>query len=98
VKAGMISARDARGHKLKNIITRSVGYENHVMVDIYRRKAQISDVYFSCTDGLSGLVEISEISEEIEKNGPEEGLNNLVSLANSRGGDDNITALAVEVS
>ena len=97
IRAGRIAAGQAHNYQFKNVITRSVGYESHVMVDIYRRKVQLGDIYLSCTDGLSGLVEISEMAEELRKRGPEEGLKRLVAMANERGGDDNITALVCEV-
>lgn len=97
IRAGRIAAGQASSYQFKNVITRSVGYESHVAVDIYRRKVKQGDIYLSCTDGLSGLVEISEIYEEIKKHGPDQGLKNLVALANARGGDDNITALACQV-
>ena len=97
IRAGRLERGQAANYQFKNVITRSVGYESHVDVDVYRRKIQPGDIYLSCTDGLSGLVEISEIAEEIKQNGPEQGLKSLISLANARGGDDNITALVCQV-
>lgn len=97
IRAGRIAAGQVASYQFKNVITRSVGYESHVAVDIYRRKVKPGDVYISCTDGLSGLVEISEINEELRKHGPDQGIKNLVALANTRGGDDNITVMAVQV-
>lgn len=97
IRAGRLAAGQAENFQFKNVITRSVGYEEAVNVDIYRRKAQPGESYFLCSDGLSGLVDIGEIMGEILKHGPERGLENLVALANARGGDDNITAMVVEV-
>ncbi len=98
IRAGRLAAGQVATYQFKNVITRSVGYENHVVVDIYRRKVKVNDTYFLCTDGLSGLIAIGEIWDEIRKNGPELGLKNLVALANARGGDDNITALVCQVT
>jgi serine/threonine protein phosphatase PrpC len=97
IRAGRLAAGQVASYQFKNVITRSVGYESHVTVDIYRRKVKTKDRLLLCTDGLSGLIEIGEMSQEIEKNGPSLGLANLVALANARGGDDNITALICEV-
>lgn len=97
IRAGRLAASQVAAYQFKNVITRSVGYESHVNVDIYRRKVRPNDTYFLCTDGLSGLVAINEIGEELSKSGPEQGLKNLVALANQRGGDDNITALVCTV-
>ncbi len=98
IRAGRLAAGQVSSYQFKNVITRSVGYESHVAVDIYRRRVQANDIYVICTDGLSGLVEINEIAEEIKKQGSEVGLSKLVSMANARGGDDNITALICQIS
>lgn len=96
LRAGRLSLDEAANYQFKNVITRSVGYEQQVTVDIYRRKIQIGDQYLVCTDGLSGLVGITEIHDEIRKSDAEQGLKNLIKLANDRGGDDNITGLICE--
>jgi len=98
IRAGRLDAGQAASFQFRNVITRSVGYERHVAVDIYRRKVNPGDCYVLCTDGLSGLVEINEIADQINQNGVETGLKNLVNLANERGGDDNITALVCRVA
>ena len=97
IRAGRISRQDAHNYQFKNVITRSVGYESQVDVDIYRRKLLPNDMILMCSDGLSGLVEIKEIQEYIERYGPDEGLRQLINLANERGGDDNITAVLCQV-
>ncbi|MBI4405349.1 MAG: serine/threonine-protein phosphatase, partial [Deltaproteobacteria bacterium] len=97
LRAGRLAAGQVAQYQFKNVITRSVGYESQVTVDIYRRKIQAGDVFLLCTDGLSGLVEIGEICRELCVSGADGGLKNLVQLAIARGGDDNITALSCEV-
>lgn len=98
IRAGRLDLLQASHYQFKNVITRSVGYENHVIADIYRREVRAMDTFVFCTDGLSGLVQATEIAKEINSNGLETGLKNLISLANFRGGDDNITVLACHVS
>jgi len=97
LRAGRLAAGQVANYQFKNVITRSVGYEDHVVVDVYRRQFRPGDSFFLCTDGLSGLVNIGEIESELRTQGPEVGLKSLVALANDRGGDDNITALVVQV-
>lgn len=97
VKAGMISARDARGHKLKNIITRSVGYQEDVDIDIMTQELKPGDKFLLCSDGLSNLVEDEEIESIVEKHEIQEACEKLVNTANSRGGDDNITVVVLQV-
>jgi protein phosphatase len=97
IRAGRLDAAQVATYQFRNVITRSVGYESHVIVDIYRRRPKVGELYFLCTDGLSGLIEMREIQDELKKLGPAEGLKNLVDMANQRGGDDNITALVCQV-
>lgn len=97
LRSGRLQEGQAASYQFRNVITRSVGYESHVQVDIYRRARRPGDRYFLCTDGLSGLVSIDEIATELRRAGSEQGLKNLIRLANNRGGDDNITALVCEI-
>lgn len=97
IRAGRLMAGQASSYQFKNVITRSVGYESRVNVDIYRRQVQVGDIFLLCTDGLSGLISMSEMHDAVIHKGPEFGLKSLIDMANSRGGDDNITGLVTEV-
>lgn len=100
VKAGILSASDAKSHRLKNIITRSVGYQEEVDPDIRVQDLKAGDRILMCSDGLSNLVEDHEILEVVTKSDLKQACENLITLANERGGDDNITVLvfqAVEI-
>ncbi len=98
IRAGRLAVGQESTYQFRNVITRSVGYEDHVNVDVYRRQLQAGDLFLLCTDGLSGMVNVAEIKESVLKHGAEMGLKSLIGLANARGGDDNITALIVEVN
>lgn len=98
IRAGRLEAGQESTYQFRNVITRSVGYEDHVAVDLYRRQVTPGDRFLLCTDGLSGLVGISEMQQVLQGHKPEEGLKALVAMANGRGGDDNITVLVVEVN
>ncbi len=97
VRAGVISAADARSHKLKNIITRSVGYQEDVDIDITPLKPQAGDRILMCSDGLSNLVEDADIEKSVINHDLKESCEELIRKANSRGGDDNITVVLVQV-
>lgn len=98
IRAGRLAVGQESTYQFRNVITRSVGYEDRVNVDIYRRQSQPGDLFLLCTDGLSGMVNVAEIKDSVLKHGSEMGLKSLIGLANARGGDDNITALIVEVN
>lgn len=97
VKAGAISPEEARRSRFKNIITRSVGFEERVEVDLVRLELGAGDVLVICSDGLSNLVEDAEILRVVEEGGIDAAPRRLVELANRRGGDDNVTVIAVGV-
>ncbi len=92
-KKNLISAEDARSHPLKNIITRALGMEPAVEVDVKWEKVKAGDVYLLCTDGLTDLVPDEEIKVILSKHGKEleSACKDLISAANSAGGSDNIT-------
>jgi PPM family protein phosphatase len=82
----------------KNVITRSLGPNPHVQVDLegpYPIAA--GDVYLLCSDGLTGRVEDQEIGAILASLPPQEAGQALIDLANLRGGPDNITALIARV-
>jgi serine/threonine protein phosphatase PrpC len=96
VKAGILSADDAKGHRLKNIITRSVGYQEEVDTDLSVLELKANDRILLCSDGLSNLVQDQEICDIVTRYSLKEACENLIKLANERGGDDNITVVLVQ--
>jgi protein phosphatase len=81
-----------------NIITRALGMDAHVEVDLTYADVLEGDTYLLCSDGLSGLITNDEILEAITLvEDASEVCDLLVALANEAGGVDNITALALKV-
>jgi serine/threonine protein phosphatase PrpC len=97
IKAGAISPEEARTSRFKNIITRSVGFERTVAVDLMGIELQEGDRFVVCCDGLSNLVEDGEILTLGQGPSLVEASERLVALANERGGDDNITVIVARV-
>jgi protein phosphatase len=95
VRAGLLTPDEARHSRLKNIITRSVGFEEDVLVDVIGVVTEPSDRFVLCSDGLSNLVENDEIRDALERLDVSEAPQALIEMANARGGDDNITVVAV---
>jgi len=83
----------------KNIITRALGMQPFVEIDLNRIEVLKGDLFLLCTDGLSGTSDNAEIHSEIAKGGDDLAgtCNRLVDLAKSKGGDDNITVVMVRV-
>jgi len=96
IKAGIISDANA-GVFQKNVITRSVGYERTVNVDMCARKVMVGDIYLMCSDGLSGMVSNEQIAQILQNFSIDQAVNNLIELANFNGGEDNISVIVFEV-
>ena len=93
MRAGIISEDDAKKHRFKNIITRSVGYQEEVEIDITYLDLQLGDILVLCTDGLTNMLDDNEILQIVKENGIETAARNLIQGANNHGGDDNVTVV-----
>lgn len=103
VSMGLITPADALIHPDRNVITRSVGSEEHVEVDIWLMPARGHQVFLICSDGLTKELDDAQIAELILAYGadpePEVSLAEmLVQTAVERGGRDNVTVAVVESS
>ena len=99
IKAGMITPEEAKHSRYKNIITRSVGFEEEVQVDVMGLVSEPGDTFILCSDGLANMVEDKELLEMSSRQEPLGRVpKRLIDLANERGGDDNITVIVVQVS
>ena len=98
LKAGLITPEQARMSRFKHIITRSVGFEEDVAVDTMVVPTQEGDLYVLCSDGLANLVSNQEIRDVLMNNFLRDAPKAMVSLANERGGDDNITVVVLYVN
>jgi protein phosphatase len=89
---------DQKSELPKNVITRALGMQDHVAVDLQQDQAQLGDVFVLCSDGLSGMIEDEEILQVVaETPDLNEACRRLVAMANEHGGEDNITAVIVRV-
>jgi serine/threonine protein phosphatase PrpC len=78
LKAGIITRDQMKRDRSRNVITRSVGFESSVLVDIYEKEINPGEIYLACSDGLSGMMDDSEIMRLIDELGWEgEDLNPL---------------------
>ncbi|AOY77368.1 Stp1/IreP family PP2C-type Ser/Thr phosphatase [Clostridium formicaceticum] len=94
VRNGSITEREAMKHPQKNIITRSLGTSEKVKVDIFSLDLCEGDILLLCTDGLTNFVDKHELEKALlTLKDCMETCKELVSLANQRGGYDNITVL-----
>ena len=97
LRHGLITQEEAKNHRMRNVITRSLGYQEEVDVDIDRVDLHAGDLFLLCSDGLSEHVEDHEMAEHLEQHALQDALKRLVALACERGGEDNITMVAVQI-
>lgn len=91
---GTISEEEAANHPKKNIITRAVGTSDKILVDIFVQEKDKYDFYILCSDGLTNEVTKDNIVNAIyDTDNLDSASKNLIELAKSNGGRDNITVL-----
>jgi serine/threonine protein phosphatase PrpC len=80
----------------RNVITRALGMQDTVSVDLVADDPQPGDGYLLCSDGLSGMLADQDIYDIMSSTrDPSEICRRLIEEANDQGGEDNITALVV---
>lgn len=96
VRRREITARAAKGHPHRHVLTRAVGVRRTVEPDLAELSPTAGDIFLMCTDGLTGHVADSEIANEVSRESDLDVIcANLIDLANSRGGEDNTTVMVV---
>lgn len=87
---------EQRAELPKNVITRALGMQDSVSVDLVSDEPQVGDVYLLCSDGLSGMLTDEQIMGVVDETpDPGEACRSLIAKANENGGEDNITALVI---
>ena len=95
VDRGFYTTDQARESLNKNLVTRAIGAEEFVEVDVHEDIATPGDIYLLCSDGLTDMLEDDEIKNTIVDNGEdlEKIASELIRLSNEAGGKDNISAV-----
>ncbi len=97
IDAGLITPEQASTSSIKNLVTRALGVEDAVMLDLHEHEVEAGDCYLLCSDGLSDMVDDGEIASILGGEAPMEQLADaLVVSANEHGGRDNISVLLVQ--
>jgi protein phosphatase len=98
VNEGIITPEAARVHPRRNIVTRALGIDRSVMVDVFTHFVRTGDRIVLCSDGLVDEVADAEIARVLgQHTDPQETAEALVMVANTNGGRDNTTVIVVDV-
>jgi protein phosphatase len=98
VAQGYMTEEEAERSPRRNIVTRALGVESTVEVDVAQLPVSKNDLLLLCSDGLTRGVSCGEIQRTLANAGDlREKTDQLIALANDAGGDDNITVMLVNV-
>jgi protein phosphatase len=98
IDAGLITKEQSVNSSIKNLVTRALGVEESVLLEINEYAVEVGDIYILCSDGLSDMADDPSIAR-IVSDGTDLTLkaDSLIQLANLHGGRDNISVVLVEV-
>jgi serine/threonine protein phosphatase PrpC len=99
IDEGKLSPEDAERHPQRSMITRALGVDHEVEIDLFTYKLQPGDRLLLCTDGLSGVLEPTQIRNVLLRvRDSQKAADRLVAMANEGGGPDNITVIVVDTA
>lgn len=100
IDSGMISLDEARFSLNRNLVTRALGIESEVEVDIGVHDVSEGDILLLCSDGLNDMLDDEQIAEVIAVHGKNlaQAAEQLVERANDHGGRDNVSVILVRVT
>lgn len=95
VREGVLTEEEAQNHPMRNIITRAVGTDESVEVDVVVEERRKGDLWLACSDGLHGLVDDRQMRDALRQYAPEKAADVLLKAALDAGGRDNVTLVIV---
>ncbi|MBU5266058.1 Stp1/IreP family PP2C-type Ser/Thr phosphatase [Virgibacillus proomii] len=97
VQSGQISKDEAAHHPRKNVVLKALGTEGSVTCDVRSLKFNLDETLLLCTDGLTDKVSDNEIYSLVQAKSELSSVGqNLIALANERGGEDNISLILIQ--
>ncbi|MEO8120401.1 MAG: Stp1/IreP family PP2C-type Ser/Thr phosphatase [Rhodoferax sp.] len=96
--AGLLTREQAATSPNKNLVTRALGVETEVALDLNEYSVEAGDIYLMCSDGLSDMMDDAAIAQILQNGSSlDQMAGELVCAANENGGRDNITVLLTQV-
>jgi serine/threonine protein phosphatase PrpC len=99
IKAGLVTPEQAKHSVNKNLVTRALGVDPDVELELNEYDVEVGDIYLACSDGLNDLVDDEVIESALNRLMPDINIaaHALVQLANENGGKDNISVILIKV-
>lgn len=100
IDAGLISEEQAKYSPIKNLITRAVGAQAEIEVEIHAHPLEEGDIYLLCSDGLTDMLSYDQIHRILKQQSTQMEIccQSLVNGANNCGGRDNVSVILLKVS
>lgn len=99
IETGMYSEAEAKASFSSNLVTRALGVEQAIEVDIHERPVKPGDLYLLCSDGLTNMVNAAKIVKVLTKKQKlDVCAKRLAQLANKGGGEDNISIVLIKIN
>ena len=95
VREGVLTEEEAQNHPMRNIITRAIGTDESVEVDVVVEERRKGDLWLACSDGLHGLVDDRQMRDALRQYAPEKAADVRLKAALDAGGRDNVTLVIV---
>lgn len=96
LEAGLITPDQAKVASHKNLVTRALGVEESVQVDVTEHVPMLGDIYVMCSDGLSDMVDDEDLAKLMQsRSSLHERAATLIRAANDAGGRDNISVILI---
>ena len=95
VREGVLTEEEAQNHPMRNIITRAIGTDESVEVDVVVEERRKGDLWLACSDGLHGLGDDRQMRDALRQYAPEKAADVLLKAALDAGGRDNVTLVIV---
>jgi serine/threonine protein phosphatase PrpC len=97
--AGLITPEQAATSTNKNLVTRALGVEDAVLLEVNEHKVEPGDLYLMCSDGLSDMLDDEAIAQVLAGEASlEHKCVQLIDAANANGGRDNISVLLAQAN
>jgi protein phosphatase len=99
VRSGRLSPKEAASHPRRSVITRALGTDSDVEVDVFSLRGQDGDLFLLCSDGLTSMLSDEEVARLLvaARADLDEAGKALITAANRAGGEDNITVVMFEL-
>ena len=96
VMQGHITPEEADNHPDSNVITRAIGADSEIYIDINAFSVQLGDIFLLCSDGLYNMVSNDEIAHILASQPIEQAVETLIQKVLDNGADDNVSVILVQ--